>query len=88
MRRLAFVRERALQDEVSYLNAAKQEGKIEESLMLLTRLLRRKFKQQPPLESLLATLPQLPLASLEALADALLDFETVDDFQQWLARLV
>lgn len=42
-RRLAFVRERALHDEVSLMNTAREEGRVEERAATLIRLLERKF---------------------------------------------
>jgi hypothetical protein len=47
--------------------------------------LRRKFGLQPKLEQALQRLPGLPLENLENLADALLDFNDVNDLQLWLA---
>ena len=65
----------------------RQEGRQEESVALLTRLMRRKFNLQPGLEQTLQLLPELPLESLESLADALLDFTSLGDLQAWLKKL-
>ena len=61
-------------------------GKQEECILLLSRLLRRKFGLQPQLENSLQELPRLPLEKLEDLADALLDFNVVSDLETWLAN--
>jgi hypothetical protein len=42
-RRLAFVRERALRDEASFLKEARQEGRREEGAAILLQLLALKF---------------------------------------------
>ena len=63
-----------------------QEGKQEECILLLSRLLRRKFGLQPQLENSLQELTSLPLEKLEDLADALLDFNGVTDLETWLAN--
>ena len=64
----------------------KQEGKQEECIKLLSRLLRRKFGVQPPLESVLQDFPNYPLEKLEDLADALLDFNAMSDLETWLVE--
>ncbi|MGP9765746.1 Rpn family recombination-promoting nuclease/putative transposase [Halomonas sp. AOP13-D3-9] len=46
-RRLAFVRERALRDEVSFINEAKQEGRQEEAQRILRKQLGLKFGDLP-----------------------------------------
>ena len=61
------------------------EGRKEESIALVTRQLRRKFGLQPELEAALQKLPDMDIATLEDLADALLDFANVTDLQNWLA---
>jgi predicted transposase YdaD len=61
------------------------EGRQEECIALLPRQLRCKFGLQPTLEQALQRLPGLPLENLENLADALLDFNDVNDLQHWLA---
>ena len=63
-----------------------QEGKQEECILLLSRLLRRKFGLQPQLENSLQDLISLPLEKLENLADALLDFNAVTDLETWLVN--
>mgnify|MGYP001796235968 CR=1 FL=1 len=48
------------------------------------RQLNRKLGELP--ENLQAQASQLPLAALEALGEALFDFETITDLQGWLAQ--
>lgn len=61
-----------------------QEIAEEESIVLLTRLLRRKFGIQPELEIALKRLPGMELTMLENLAEAILDFKNISDLQSWL----
>jgi predicted transposase/invertase (TIGR01784 family) len=63
-----------------------QQGMQQECLRLLTRQLSRKFALQQPQELILKRLSLLPLAELEELADALLDFKEIDDFHSWLDK--
>lgn len=91
-RRLAFVRERALHDEVSYINEARREGLqqgLEQGMQqgettLVLRLLQRRLgavtdHQRERIQS-------LPLLQLETLGEALLDFTSAADLETWLAR--
>ena len=64
---------------------AKKVGRQEECILLLCRLLRRKFGLQPQLENSIQALINLPLEKLEDLADALLDFNDITDLETWLA---
>jgi Domain of unknown function (DUF4351) len=58
------------------------EGRAEEALMLVNRLLTRKLGPLPAeVQERLAT---LPVKQLEALAEALLDFTAPDDLIVWL----
>ncbi|GAB4262091.1 MAG: hypothetical protein Kow0065_12720 [Methylomicrobium sp.] len=61
-----------------------QEGRHEECLTLVTRLLRRKFGSEPALDQALTTLSHYALVELEELADALLDFKRIEDLLAWL----
>ena len=87
-RRQAFVRERALHDEVSFLNEARREGREEGmqqgELTLVLRLLQRRFgavtdHQRERIQS-------LPRLQLETLSEDLLDFTSPADLVAWLAR--
>ena len=62
----------------------RQEGRKEESIALLTRLLRRKFGLQPTVETALQQLPNIELEKLEDLTVALLDFTDIKDLDDWL----
>ena len=61
-----------------------QEGREEEAKSLILRLLNRKLGELP--EDLQAQVSQLPLATLEALGEALFDFGEMADLQAWLAQ--
>ncbi len=64
----------------------RQEGRHEECLGLVLRLLRRKFGIQPDMEPLMAQLSELPLETLEELTEALFDWTHLSDFKAWLAK--
>jgi predicted transposase YdaD len=61
-----------------------QEGRQAEATAMTQRLLQRRFGPLAPEQQ--ACLQALPLAELEALADALLDFQTAADLTAWLAQ--
>lgn len=61
-----------------------EEGLEEGTKALILRLLRRKLGELP--EALQEQVSQLSLTTLEALGEALFDFETVADVQGWLAQ--
>ncbi len=60
-----------------------QEGRQEECVALVLRLIKRRFGRIPAKQS--QQIRSLPLANAEMLAEALLDFQTVDDLTAWLA---
>lgn len=60
----------------------RQEGRIEGELDLALRLLQRRCGTLSPAQ--LARVRALPQESLEQLAEALLDFQGVDDLEAWL----
>jgi predicted transposase YdaD len=64
--------------------AGQQEGRQAEAAAMTQRLLQRRFG--PLATEQQARLQALPLAELEALADALLDFQTAADLTAWLAQ--
>jgi predicted transposase YdaD len=84
LKQTRFYQEIAEEEKQKGLFEGRQEGRQEECIALLTRQLRRKFGLQPSLEQALQRLPGLPLENLENLADALLDFNDVNDLQHWL----
>ena len=65
------------------LREGRQEGRQQEACALLGRLLERRFGSLPA--ELKARLQGLPLESLEALSEALQDFQSSGDLQAWLA---
>lgn len=63
----------------------RQEGRQEGELTLVRRLLQRRFA--PLTETDEHHLQQLSLAQIEALADALLEFQKKEDLTAWFNRL-
>lgn len=63
-----------------------QQGRQQECLALVTRQLRRKFGREPALDNALTQLSLYSLAELEELADALLDFNNIEDLENWLTQ--
>ncbi len=61
-----------------------QEGRRAEAAAMTQRLLQRRFGLLAPEQQ--ALLQAMPLAGLEALADALLDFQTAANLTAWLAQ--
>ena len=64
-------------------DAGMREGRQEEAAALALRLLQRRFGALPPAAQQ-AQIQALPLAQLEALAEALLDFQGPADLAAWL----
>ena len=71
---------RAVQD---WLAEGRQEGKAQEAAKVTLRLLNRRCG--PLSEATTARIQALPVEQLEALADALLDFQGPADLASWLA---
>ncbi|MGG6267697.1 Rpn family recombination-promoting nuclease/putative transposase [Leptolyngbya sp. AN03gr2] len=67
------------------IREAKEEGREAEAIALVTRQLNRKLGQGLSQE-MRSRLSSLPLAMLEDLSEALLDFTTLSDLEQWLAE--
>jgi hypothetical protein len=61
----------------------RQEGRQAEAAALTLRLLQRRCGSLNPSQQ--ARIEALPLSALEALADALLDFQGPEDLQAWLS---
>ncbi|NJR52526.1 MAG: Rpn family recombination-promoting nuclease/putative transposase [Leptolyngbyaceae cyanobacterium CSU_1_3] len=72
-----------LTEEPRAIREAKEEGREEEAIALITRQLRRRLEQDLP-EEMRSQLSQMPLAVLEDLSEALLDFTCLADLQTWL----
>lgn len=64
----------------------RQEGRQEECISLVTRLLRRKFGIQIELDQALAQLQTLPVEKLEDLTEAILDWNEIGDLTEWLRQ--
>lgn len=62
----------------------RQEGRQNESISLISRLLRRKLGIRPELEQIVSGFNTLPIETLEELAEALLDFSDINDLTTWL----
>lgn len=71
------------QGELQGRQEGRQEGRQQEACALLCRQLERRFGSLPA--ELKARLQVLPLATLEALSEALLEFQCLGDLQSWLA---
>jgi predicted transposase/invertase (TIGR01784 family) len=90
-----LLREEMMQESVTYqdilqkglqqgLQQGRQQGKQEEALLLLMRLLTRRFGELDP--QLQERVRGLSLTQLEELGEALFDFETVMDLAVWLEK--
>ena len=75
-RRLAFVRERALRDEVSQLRYAENEGMVKGEAKLLKRLIIKRFDQFP--EWAQDKLNRADSVQLEAWADRIFTADTLE----------
>ncbi|MGC9505775.1 DUF4351 domain-containing protein [Baaleninema sp.] len=64
------------------LEEGRQAGLQEEAAAMVLRLLPRRVGEIPP--EISSQIIALPLAQIEALAEALLDFTSFDDLQTWL----
>jgi predicted transposase/invertase (TIGR01784 family) len=72
-----------LTKEPRAIREAKEEGREEEAIALITRQLRRRVGQDLS-EELRSRLSMLSLPVLEDLSEALLDFASLADLEQWL----
>ncbi|MEI6065930.1 MAG: DUF4351 domain-containing protein [Methylococcaceae bacterium] len=64
----------------------RQEGRQEECISLVTRLIRRKFGILPELDTTLTQLHTLPVKKLEDMIEAILDWTEVSDLTEWLKQ--
>ena len=62
----------------------KKEGKKAEARSLVWRLISRRFGDVP--SSIQTQIEELDIEETEALAEALLDFTSIDDLQRWLQQ--
>ncbi len=80
-----FLREDLMRESVVYqkiLREGKQEGRQEEGVTLVLRLLARRFGSFAP--EVRAQIQQLSITQLEDLGEALLDFSSTQDLITWL----
>jgi len=75
-RRLAFVRERAVRDEISLLHDAKQEGLLEGEARLLTKQIKFRFGELP--DWVIDKLAEADTTQLEQWGEQLLQVETLE----------
>ncbi len=66
------------------LEEGRQEGRRQEGVALILRLLARRVGDLP--ESTLTQVTRLSLPQLENLGEALLEFSTLSDLENWLAQ--
>ena len=66
------------------MREGRQEGRQEEAIRLIVRLLGKRFGQLS--EDTRTSISNLPLAKLEELSEALLDFSNISEVQQWLVE--
>ncbi|MDB9326456.1 DUF2887 domain-containing protein, partial [Nodularia spumigena CS-590/02] len=71
-------------EEPRAIREAKVEGRVEGERTIVVRQLNRRLGNIP--DALLSQIQGLSMEQLEALADALLDFSSVDDLSGWLER--
>jgi predicted transposase/invertase (TIGR01784 family) len=75
-----------LQDEKGRLSYAKEEGKeegrIEQAIALVMRQISKRFGEIPP--AIISQVEQLSLADLESLTEAIFDFQSLADLENWL----
>ncbi|MEX0272496.1 Rpn family recombination-promoting nuclease/putative transposase [Leptolyngbyaceae cyanobacterium UHCC 1019] len=72
-----------LTQEPRAIREAKQEGREEQTIALITRFLARRLRQELS-EEMRSRLSALPLPRLEDLGEALLDFTTLAGLEAWL----
>jgi predicted transposase YdaD len=63
------------------IQKGREEGRQQEGRSLVLRLLNRRIGELP--ESVIQQVNALSIESLEALGEALLDFRSMDDLEQW-----
>ena len=86
-----ILRRELMQESVIYqdileegLREGRQQGLQQEAMSFVLRLLNRRFGNLPA--NLMIQVETLSVEQLEALGEAILDFETQNDLEQWLAE--
>jgi predicted transposase YdaD len=77
-------REQIMQLTTSWKEEGRQEGRQEGQSQLVLRLLGRRVGRLP--EATIGQIQQLPIAQIEALGEALLDFSGFEDLTDWLQQ--
>lgn len=72
-------------EETRFYREVKAEGREEEGQSLVLRQLNRRFRTLPG--SVTSKIADLPIEQIEALAEALLDFQAIADLEVWLENL-
>ncbi len=63
-----------------------EQGRQQECISIVTRLIRRKFGIHPELDPSLLQLQTLPVEKLEDLTEAIFDWREVSDLTGWLRQ--
>jgi predicted transposase/invertase (TIGR01784 family) len=72
-----------LSEEPRAIREAKEEGREEQTIVLITRMLTRRLQQELP-EETRVRLTTLPLSILEELSEAFLDLNSLEDLESWI----
>ena len=87
LKQTRFYQEIAEEEHQLGRQEGQQEGRQQECITLVTRLLRRKFGIHPELDAALTQLHALPVEKLEDLAEAVMfDWTEVSDLTEWLKQ--
>jgi hypothetical protein len=78
------LKRKAMELMTEWERRGRKEGREQEGSTIVLRLLRRRFGPLPA--GVPKQISALPLSQVEALADALLDFASVEDLRRWLER--
>ncbi|WP_293069722.1 DUF4351 domain-containing protein [Okeania sp. SIO2B3] len=72
----------AMQDERGRIIYAKEQGKLNQTIALVMRLLKKLFGEIP--ETISSQIKDLLLSDLENLTEEILDFNSLEDLESWL----
>jgi len=71
-----------LQDEKGRITYAAEQGRLQEAIALVMRLLKKRFGELP--EAISTQVESLPLQDLENLTEEILDLNHLEDLERWL----
>ena len=71
-----------LQDEKGRLTYAKEEGRLQQTIALAIRLMKKRFGEIPA--AITSQVENLPLSDLESLTEEIFDFESLSNLSNWL----